>query len=50
MDPDPERPTNGALLLEHEGVHTLSTIGFFDSGLGGLSILELALAQLPGHD
>ena len=50
MDPNPERPTNGALLLEHEGVHTLSTIGFFDSGLGGLSILELALAQLPGHD
>jgi len=28
----------------------LSTIGFFDSGLGGLSILELALDQLPLHD
>ena len=28
----------------------MSTIGFFDSGLGGLSILELALEQLPMHD
>ena len=28
----------------------MSNIGFFDSGLGGLSILELALDQLPHHD
>ena len=28
----------------------MSTIGFFDSGLGGLSILELAWAQSPEHD
>ena len=28
----------------------MSTIGFFDSGLGGLSILQLALAQMPEHD
>ena len=28
----------------------LSTIGFFDSGLGGLSILQLAWAQCPEHD
>ncbi len=28
----------------------MSTIGFFDSGLGGLSVLEVALSQLPGHD
>lgn len=27
----------------------LSTIGFFDSGLGGLSILQLAWAQRPQH-
>jgi len=50
MDPDLSRLENGQLLFAKKGGRTLSTIGFFDSGLGGLSVLELALAQLPAHD